>query len=236
MIPLRRAPTALLMALAVTVIVFGEKLAAELGWGPPETTPLLASLLLVPGRRGVFLVAYPTLPWLAVLLLGWGFGRFLGRRPGARETGALLTSSGIALLALFAAVRGHNGYGNMGLLRESASLVQWLHVSKYPPSLSFVALELGVMALVLALLTLAATRIAANAEGLVIVLGRTPMFFYLLHIPLLVLAAHALGVAHRLGLGWTYFFAATVVGLLYPLCRRYARYKAGRPDGWTRYI
>jgi uncharacterized membrane protein len=236
MVPLRRAPTALLLVLAIAVLVFAEKLAAELGWGPAGTTPLLASLLLVPGRRGAFLVAYPTLPWLAILLLGWAFGKHLARRPAAREASALLGSSGVALLALFALVRGENGYGNMGLVRESAALVQWLHVSKYPPSLSFVALELGVMAVVLASLTIAAERVAASREGLVTVLGRTPMFFYLLHIPLLVLAAHALGVAHRLGLGWTYFFAGAVIAALYPLCRRYARYKAARPSGWTRYI
>jgi uncharacterized membrane protein len=235
MVPLRRAPTALLVSLAAAVIVLGEELETLLGWGPAGATPLVASLLLVPGRHGPLLVAYPTLPWLAILLLGWASGKLLGQR-GPRSTSRSLAASGVALLALFAVVRGHNEYGNMGLLREDGSVVQWLHVSKYPPSLSFVTLELGVMVLVLAALTIAAARTPANANGLVMVLGRTPMFFYLLHIPVLVLTARALGVAHRLGLGWTYFGAAAVVGLLYPICRGYGRYKAAHPTGWTRYI
>ena len=46
-------------------------------------------------------------------------------------------------------MRGANSYGNMLLFRETSSPVQWLHVSKYPPSLSFYSLELGIMAMLL---------------------------------------------------------------------------------------
>jgi len=190
----------------------------------------------VPGRREAVVVAYPTLPWLAIMMLGWVFGKALAPRAPPRETSRLMALSGILLLGLFAIVRGHNHYGNMGLTREDGTLVQWLHVSKYPPSLSFVTLELGIMLLVLSLLTVAAGRMSANANGVVMVLGRTPMFFYLLHIPLLVLTAHALGVAHRLGLAWTYVGAVAVVAVLYPLCRAYGRYKTAHPNGWTRFI
>jgi uncharacterized membrane protein len=236
MVPLRRVPTALLACLAGALLLLGEKVTALLGQGPPGATPLLASLLLVPGRRAGFIVAYPTLPWLAIMLLGWTFGRLLVRRPDPRDTSRMFALSGVALLAIYAVVRGANAYGNMGLLREDASLVQWLHVSKYPPSLAFVALEIGVMFLCLAAFTLAGTRISPREGGLLTVLGRTPMFFYLLHIPCLVLAARWLKVESRLGLGWTYFGAAAVVALLYPLCRRYGRYKVAHPRGWTRYI
>ena len=194
----------------------------------------------MPGRRGAFVVAYPTLPWLAILLLGWASGKRLSRaraRQGETDkTSRIMALSGAGLLALFAVVRGHNEYGNMGMTREDGSLVQWLHVSKYPPSLSFVALELGLMALGLAVSSFAAARVSANPDGLLMVLGRTPMFFYLLHIPLLVLAANGAGVAHRLGLGWTYIGAAAVVAVLYPICRAYGRYKAAHPHPWTRYI
>jgi uncharacterized membrane protein len=239
MVPLRRLPTALLVCIAVAVLTLAEKVTVVLEWGPPHATPLVASLLLVPGRRAGLIVGYPTLPWLAIMLLGWAFGRLLVRRPDPRDTSRMLALSGLALLALFAAVRGRNAYGNMGLLRENATLVQWLHVSKYPPSLTFVALELGVMLLWLAAFTLAEARLSRRETregGLLTVLGRTPMFFYLLHIPCLVLAARALKVENRLGLGWTYFGAAAVVALLYPLCRRYGRYKAAHPRGWPRYV
>jgi uncharacterized membrane protein len=236
MVPLRRLPTALLLAFAVGLLAFGERLDAWLGWGPSETTPLLATLLFVPGRHGALLVAYPALPWLAILLLGWVFGRFLVRRPDPRTTSRVLGATGVASLALFAIVRGYNAYGNMGLLREGGTLVQWLHVSKYPPSLSFAALELGISTLVLAAFTVASEHVAARPNGLLRVLGRTPMFFYLLHIPCLVLASRALRVGHTLGLAWTLFFAAAVVAALYPLCLVYSRYKAAHPEGWTRFV
>jgi uncharacterized membrane protein len=236
MVPLRRLPTSLLLALAAAVLALGEGLDGWLGWGPSETTPLLATLLFVPGRRGALLVAYPVLPWLGIMLLGWAFGRFLARRPAPGTTSRVLASSGVALLALFAVVRGRNAYGNMGLLREDGDLVQWLHVSKYPPSLSFAALELGIATLLLAGFVVASGHVAARPNGLLRVLGRTPMFFYLLHIPCLVLAARALHVGHTLGLGWTLFFAAAVVAALYPLCLVYSRYKAAHPEGWTRYV
>ncbi len=170
------------------------------------------------------------------MLLGWVFGTFLFRRPGPRKTSRGLAATGAGLLALFAVVRGCNAYGNMGLLRENGTLVQWLHVSKYPPSLTFAALELGIATLVLAGFTLASEHVAARPNGLLMVLGRTPMFFYLLHIPCLALAAHVTGLGHRLGLGGTFFFAAAVVAALYPLCLVYGRYKAKHPTGWTRYL
>jgi uncharacterized membrane protein len=233
---LRRVPVSVLLVFAAVVFVFGEAFVRAMGWGPADRTPLWAALLLVPGARGRAIVAYPTLPWLAIMLVGWAFGRGLTRRPDARATVRGLAMTGIALLAVFAGVRGHNGYGNMALMRDGAGAIQWLHVSKYPPSLSFVALELGIMALSLAALWVPATRRKDRPNGLLVVLGRTPMFFYLLHIPCLVLAAHALGVAGKLGLGATYLFAAGVIGLLYPACRAYGRYKAAHPRSWTRYV
>lgn len=236
MVPLRRLPVSLLVALAVAVLAFGEELDGALGWGPTETTPLLATLLFVPGRRGAVFVAYPAVPWLAILLLGWALGTFLARRPAPRTISRALAAAGVGLLALFAIVRGANGYGNMGLLRESTTIVQWLHVSKYPPSLSFAALELGIGLLLLAGFTLASEHVPARPGGLLMVLGRTPMFFYLLHIPCLLFASWALGVGHKLGLGATFFFAAAVLAVLYPLCLLYGRYKAAHPDGWARYV
>ncbi len=68
------------------------------------------------------------------------------------------------------------------------------------------------------------------------VLGQTPMFFYLLHFPLLVGASRLLGVNEKLGLGATYLGAAPVVGLLYPVCRWYRGYKAAHRTGWPRFI
>jgi uncharacterized membrane protein len=236
MIPLRRLPSAALLAIASSIVVFGEAFIVARGWDPAGPAPLAASLLLVPGSLGRVIVAYPTLHWLAMMLFGFVFGRHVAARPDPRRVRLELALGGVVLLVLFGVVRGLNGYGNMSLLRESGALVQWLHVSKYPPSLSYDLLEFGIMSLVLAALYVAEARTTPADDGLLLVLGRTPMFFYLLHIPLLVLTAHALGVAHALGLGATYGFAALVIGALYPACRVYRRYKEAHPDGWTRYL
>lgn len=238
MAALRRLPTAALVALGVAILALGEGATAALGWGPPAATPVLAALLLVPGRHGALFIAYPTLPWLAIMLFGWATGRLLqpGRGAATPVTSVRLALSGLALLGLFAVVRGFNAYGNAGLLRDDGSLAQWLHVSKYPPSVSFASLELGVMALVLAGFTAASERVEARPGGLLLVLGRTPMFFYLLHIPLLVLVGHGLGIDHRFGLGATFLFAAVAVAALFPACRWYGRYKATGQHGWTRYV
>jgi uncharacterized membrane protein len=235
MVPLRRLSTGMLVGLGAVIVALSEWVVSALGWQSQQATPL-GLLLLVPGDRGAFVFRYPALPWLSVMLFGWAFGRFLARGPGARATERLLVSGGAALLALFVVVRAQNGYGNAGLFREGGSLLQWLHVSKYPPSLSYVTLELGVMALLLAGFWVTAERTQASENGLFIVLGRTPMFFYLLHVALLVGLGRVLHLTHRLGLAGAYLFAAAVVAVLYPLCRRYGRYKAVHPTWWTRYL
>ena len=76
----------------------------------------------------------------------------------------------------------------MALLREDGSLVQWLHVSKYPPSVTYDALELGIAWLLLALFLV--WRPPAWADAVLRPLGQSAFFFYLLH-------AHLLAVAGR---------------------------------------
>jgi uncharacterized membrane protein len=238
---LRHLPAPVLVALAVGWLVASELLTFTIA--PPGIgTSGAAALLLAPGRAGPAAVAYPLLSWLAMMMLGWAFGAHLLalRRRGvpASDAAAGCAAAGLAALALFAGVRAWNGYGNLGVLRDDGSLVQWLHVAKYPPSLAFGALELGLMALLLALLLALQRRLAAPADprNPFLVLGRAALFFYLLHFLLLAVAAGALGLAGKGGLAHTYAAAAIVVAVLYPACLWYGRYKAAHPDGLTRYI
>jgi len=236
MIPLRRLPTGAVFALGAVLAFSSEAIVGLAGWVRPEATPLVANLLFVPGRFPHLIVAYPTLPWLAIMMLGWGFGGYLSNRPDPARIIRVLVVAGATLLALFAVVRGANGYGNMALLRESGALVQWLHVSKYPPSLSFMTLELGLMALLIALVMRVTRNVTWSPRDPIVVLGRTPMFFYLLHIPLLWLMGKISGLEHQLGLGAAYSFAAFAAALLYPLCIYYGAYRARNPNGIARYV
>ena len=238
MIPLRRlgARTAFMTSV---VLMLGLELAVNaLGGVMKPHAPLVATLLLLGGQPGSLMVAYPTLHWLSLMLLGWAFGKHLIACPATPiELSRKLVWAGLALFVGFVVIRGLNGYGNMNLLREDLSLVQWLHVSKYPPALTYYTLELSLCCFGLAAFSaLFASKRAPSRNNLLLVLGQTPMFFYLLHFPLLVESAELLHLEKRLGLGGAYLGAAVVVALLYPACRAYRTYKAAHKHGLTRYI
>lgn len=233
MAALRRVPPRWLAILSLAFLAGHEALAtriAPLAHGP--LGPLLA-LLLTGGSVGPVMVAYPALPWLAVMALGHAAGeRFAGEE--AKKLATFAAAAGALALVVFGIVRGYDAYGNLGLYRDDGSLVQWLHVSKYPPSLTYLALELGLSWLVLA--ALLRVRPESKALAPLSLLGQTAFFFYLLHVHLLEGASYALGLHRHAGLGATYLAAAATVLALTPLCAVYRRYKAAHPDGWARYV
>ena len=237
MIPLRRLPNRVVWAVAIGLMVSLELACSLITQHFGANPPLWATLLFVGGQPAHLVVGYPTLHWLSLLLLGFGFGNYLIERPQtpAQLSGKLLAAGGLLLLG-FAGIRGSNGYGNMGLFRDDDSFVQWLHVSKYPPGLSYISLELGICFLVLAACFALSAKRAPKSSNPLLVFGQTPMFFYLLHFPLLLESAHFLGVEGKLGLGAALLGAAAVVIALYPVCRAYRTYKVAHKEGWTRFI
>ncbi|MGC4087734.1 MAG: heparan-alpha-glucosaminide N-acetyltransferase domain-containing protein [Polyangiaceae bacterium] len=238
MIALRRLPARVNLALAIALFLTGELLAGLVTRsGPPS---LGAVLLVTGGNPRPLIVAYPTLHWLALMLLGWWWGQRL-LVTSARSVPAVplvrqLAFAALGLFALFLAVRGLNSYGNMRLLRDDLSIVQWLHVSKYPPSLSYVALELSLMCAGLAVCFRATTDHAPSPNNPLMVLGQAPLFFYLLHFPLLEVSARELGLHKALGIGGALLGALAVTLVLYPACRRYRSYKAAHPRSLARFI
>jgi uncharacterized membrane protein len=236
MVPLRRLPDRAAPFVALFLIAVSE-LMVGLATRNGMPTSLAPKLLLTGGSYGRLFIAYPTIHWLAILLLGWSWGRRLVTVPAARTAAARdLTRAGVGALALFVVLRALNGYGNMRLLRDSWAPLQWLHVSKYPPSVTYDALELGLMALILSsMFRLAATR-TPRPNSLLMVLGQTPMFFYLLHFPLLVQSARLFGIEKKYSIGAAYLGAAAVIAVLYPVCRWYRGYKAAHRTSWVRYV
>lgn len=185
-------------------------------------------------------VLYPVLPWLAMMLPGWVFGRYLiqyRKQPSRWTPERVLLVGGALALGVFVVIRGLNSYGNMFLLRADGSLIQWLFVSKYPPSIAYTALELGLMALGL----WGCFRVQKAIGDVwrnnpLLVFGQTALFFYLLHMPLMIMIAAGLGVMEQLGLEAVYPAALGIMVLLYPLCRWFRRYKAARPGSWVRLL
>ena len=238
---LRHLRAGVLVALALGWLTGGELITR--GLAPVgESAHGLSAVLLAPGRAGPAGIAYPMLGWLAMMMLGWAFGLHLLalRRRGlpASSVAPRCAAVGVGALVLFAIARGANGYGNMTLFRDDASLIQWLHVCKYPASLVFSALELGLMVLLLAGLLVLQARLSGppRPRNPFLVLGKTALFFYLMHFLLLGVGASALGLVGHGGLAHTYAAAAAVVVALYPACLWYGRYKAAHPGGFTQYI
>jgi len=227
---LRRLPP-LTVGLAGVVLAFAVEPVAAL---VPRSGPLhvVGTLLVAAGPLPPFIVGYPVIPWLAIMMMGWGASEVARLAPQAFPRRVAL--AGVVAVGLFFLLRGLNGWGNMALLREDGSLVQWLHVSKYPPSVTYDGLELGIGWLLLALFLV--WRPPAWADAVLRPLGQSAFFFYLLHAHLLDVGARVLHMHGTAGLGATYLSAAAVIAVLVPACNAYRRYKLAHPRSLAQYI
>jgi uncharacterized membrane protein len=237
MAALQRLSTRMLLAGAVLVQALGE---LSSRWVPAQEPfhSLWVFLFTSGPAYGRTVCAYPLVPWLSMMMFGWVLGRWFlttRDRPARVRTLALL---GAGALGIFAIVRGVDGYGNWNLHRDSLAPLQWLHVAKYPPSIAFTSLELG-----LALLLLAAFVVIDDpsrprgALAPLSLLGATAFFYYLIHVHLLAGAQAVLELDPKAyGLAKTWIAAAIDLAVLILPCAWYRRYKAAHPDGWARYI
>ena len=238
MAPLRRLPTWGLLLVGVGWIAGGEIVTGWF-WHPPGNPSVPVAFFLAPYGTDDLSIKYALFPWLAIMVLGWVFGRHLVR-VGAGTTKVsgktVLWISGVASLALFLVVRWYAGYGDMWLPRTDDSWQQWLHVSKYPPSLTYCALELGILFVCLALLRSIEERIGVRENGVFLVFGQTAMFFYLAHRLAFEIPATYFGLRGVGGLTTTYVVAFVMLLLLYPACLRYRSFKAAHPESFLKYI
>jgi uncharacterized membrane protein len=185
-------------------------------------------------------VHFPLLPWLGIMILGYCFGKIFTRD--------LLLITGISALVLFLILRVDNIYGdpsNWSVQKNGLfTMLSFLNVTKYPPSLLYALVTLGPSLIFLALAEKPLTKWGERIN----VFGRVPMFYYLAHI--LLIHVLALFAAPLTGFRWTdmtmfnksvydvpglrgYGFNLITVWLiwialvimLYPLCKWYDRYK-----------
>ena len=236
---LRRLPTALLLTLALGWMALGEVVTGWV-WQPPGSAHPLAAFFVANASLPGLAIKYPIVPWLAIMVLGWVFGRHmvrfdLGKTRVAPTT--VLLIAGVCALAVFVALRmSPAGYGDMFLPRTSDSWQQWLHVSKYPPSLTYYLLELGLLALALTAMMKLEPLIGVRRNGPFLVFGQTAMFFYLAHRLVLEVPATYFGLRDTGDLTTTYVVAAAMLVWLYPACRWYRSLKAAHPTSFLRYL
>ena len=248
-------PRRAVLALAL-LIVFGHNLLDPVSPAAMGSLAGVWHMLHVPGFLvpNVLFVAYPLIPWVAVMALGYVLAAAYGWEPHRRRR--WLTVAGLAAIAVFAVLRGWNLYGNPvpWAVQRTAALTaaSFLNVLKYPPSLHFLLMTLGPALIALAIADTARGRIARWLS----VYGQVPLFFYVLHI----FVAHTLAVVlalvqggelrripivsnpasipewYGLPLPGVYLAWALVVALMYYPCRWFGGLKATRSEWWIRYM
>ena len=204
-----------------------------------------------------FFVLYPLIPWIGVMAAGYSFGVIVKQDRARRRKKLFLIGGG--LTAAFILIRAANIYGDPDPWSTQANplftFFSFLNCEKYPPSLSYLLMTLGPAIVLLGLLDHDLGRFWRP----LIVFGRVPLFFYILHLYLI----HALALLisylrHRgpgglwfgpifhypalfppnygFGVGGIYALCLLVVLLLYPLCRWFADLKQRKRDVWLSYL
>jgi uncharacterized membrane protein len=206
----------------------------------------------------VVFASYSLIPWIGVTAVGFGLGQVYGWDRARRR--AFLLRLGLALSVAFVALRAVDVYGEPShWMRQKTALftvLSFLNTTKYPPSLLFLLMTLGPAMIFLRSVDGGTPRILRPA----LVIGKVPLFYFLLHFPLIHLlavvtcylrygSAHWMFESPDLGHypfttppGWGYSLPviylvwAIVVVAMYPLCRWFAALKQRRNDAWLSYL
>ncbi len=202
-----------------------------------------------------FWVLYSIIPWIGVMAAGYAFGAVLRMGPQRRHWTCYAVGGGA--FAAFFIVQCVNVFRD-NRWDSGAQVPIWisfLTATKYPASFLFLLMTLGP--------TIAALPVLERAHGRIAqwltVFGRVPLFYYLLHIPLI----HAMAVAISLmrspaatgwlfgnhpmrpgptpagyswSLGLLYLVTAAIGAVLYFPCRWFAQLKARRKNTWLSYL
>ena len=246
------APTVGIIGL---VLIFGQNLLTPLAGVMPQATQWFWQFLYLGGEVRVgptsISILYVIVPWIGVMAAGYGFGALMALEPAKRRQWCLRI--GLTATALFVVIAGTLVATRSAPNGAPPAILRVLNQQKYPASALFLMMTLGPA---IALIPLA-DRAKGWLASAVTTFGRVPMFYYLLHIPLIHATALVVwflrdgstGSARfnaapyvsippneRWSLGLLYLVFAVVVAILYVPCRWYAQRKARQPARWMQYI
>jgi uncharacterized membrane protein len=191
-------------------------------------------------------ITYPVLPWIGVIALGYSLGPWFAKDMQPAQRQRYLWLGGASALIGFVVVRAVNGYGEkpwQAYDNGVQTLMSFFNITKYPPSLLFLALTLGI-----GLLLLLAFEKAGSKRwiSMLATFGAAPMFFYLLHLYVLkilyITCVALFGLNHGNYFGFDGMGAIWLVALLLPLAlyapvHWFAGLKARRRDlVWLKYL
>ena len=247
-------PKKLMIAISL-IAIFGHNM---LDGYMPETYKNLWVLLHVQGpivtSVTTIFSAYPLIPWIFVMPLGYYLGDLYSKDAIPSKRKKTLLTLGFSSIALFVMLRSFDLYGDANHWETQKtfglSLASFFNVIKYPPSLQYLLITLGP-----ALVFLAA---AENWKGKfldkLVVIGRVPMFFYVIHLYVIHLAALVAVLitgfpaetmvidlwvtmqeslrGYGFSLVWVWIIWIAIVIALYPLCSWYNTYKSNHRDKW----
>lgn len=197
-----------------------------------------------------FYVEYPVIPWIAVMSLGYYFGTYYETSYDPIKRKKLFSIIGISAISLFIILRSFNIYGeaipfeNYGVFTQT--LMSFLQLSKYPPSLLYLLVTLGAAFLFLA----NSEKVRGKAVIFFCTFGRVPFFYYILHLFLIHIVAMIF--AQFSGFGWQamilpewsipkgfgygleiiYLVWIGVIISLYPFCKWFDNYKQSHKEKW----
>ena len=224
----------------------------------PLWSALHAPNVIYSDGRHVVLAAYVLIPWVGVTAAGYALGVIF--RWDAERRRALLLRLGVGGVVAFVVLRAANVYGDPAPWSAQRSpvftVLSFLNTTKYPPSLLFLLMTLGPALLALRALDGRTPRLLRPA----LVVGQVPLFYFLLHMPLIHLLAVAVSYARYGAVHWMfesptldrypitqppgwplplpviYLIWVAVVVTLYPLCRWFAGVRQRRDDPWLSYL
>ena len=237
------------------MIIFGHNLLDNIHFDGSYSWAILHEPRLFEWTKGHYIrTGYPLLPWIAVMSLGYCFGPLYNASFDPDKRKKILNGVACGSLALFFGLIAINKYGdpvpwtNYGDLTKT--LMSMLNVNKYPPSLRYLLITLGATFLFLA----NSEKLKGKIVDFFCVFGRVPFFYYIIHIYLihlmaalaayytgfgwqaLVLPKFITGIASLKGYGFNlvtvYCIWIMVVLILYPVCRKFDRYKQSHKEKW----
>ena len=189
---------------------------------------------------------YPVLPWIGVIVLGYAIGPWFASAMAPDDRRRRLLTTGYTCIAGFLVLRFANIYGDKPWSVADDALrtvMRFLSLTKYPPSLLFLLPTLGLGALLLAHFE---RRNDGKATAWLAALGSAPMFYYILHIYVLRIFYNAAlliwGPNHGVSfgvdsIGWVWLWSLALILPLYYPSKWFAQYKRNHRDvNWLRYL
>jgi uncharacterized membrane protein len=240
------------------IIVFGHNLLDSIhvpGTGPASFFwAMLHEQQLFEYGDHLFFIGYPLVPWIAVMALGYCIGNIYNNEFNSAKRKKILAELGGAALLLFVILRFSNMYGDSSPWSSQSgtlfTMLSFINVSKYPPSLLYLLITCGPALLFLAYSENAKSWFSTQLK----MIGRVAMFYYLVHLYIIHLLAMAATYlcgfkwsdmvltfwvsfspnlkGYGFSLGFVYAVWFVVIVMLYFLCRWYDSYKRSHVQYW----